>query len=242
MTAPTLITVSDSGIEPEPAHVGPREHPDVARAPSGGTRDVARTARARRCCGAAGRTRGARASWRGSRPVRTRRRRRLARTVCSAPSGSAKRSVTPLGVERRVEHAVTLADVHAGLLRVAAGGGRRSAARGTWYVWGVGVSGGLREVGVLLRRSRRASRSSRPTCGRSRPPRSSSVDARAPGRSRCSRAAGTRRCGSEGTAPARRRSTRRPRRASAVGRAGAARPAADDGRVEVPGARRGHAP
>ena len=123
-----------------------------------------------------------------------------ARTVCSAPSGSAYRSVTPVGVEGGVEGAMPLADGHAGLLRVTE---QELVERRARHLEGLG-RGRLRP----LRRSRRTARwrrrssgSSPPTSGRTRRPRSCR-GRRAPGRPRWSRAAGTRRCGSGGTARA----------------------------------------
>ena len=94
-----------------------------------------------------------------------------------------------------------------------AGARRRSrAAPGRSGAW---ASPPLRRSRRTARWRRRSSRSSRPTSGRTRPPRSSR-GRRAPRRPRWSRAAGTRRCGSAGTARAPGGGPGAPGRASAV--------------------------
>ena len=185
--------------QPEPAHVGPREHADVPRAPPGEARD-ALVLRVHRDVAKQGVERVAPEllGEKAGPPGRVDHDARAHRVLHALRIGESERD--PGGVEGGVEGAMPLADGHAGLLRVAE---QELVERRAGHLEGLGRGGLDRfgEVGVLL-----GGAVDRPEA---RPPlpdesggRRSCRGRRAPGRPRWPRAAGTRRCGSGGTARA----------------------------------------
>ena len=223
--------------EPEPAHVGPGEHPDVARPSARGARhplvlgmhgDVAEQGVhvvAPELLGEEARP-----------PGRVDHHAHAHRVLGALRIGEAERD--PPGLEGRLQRPVALADGHPGLLGVAEEELVEGLAR---HLEGLGRRRlrGFREIGVLLRGA-----VDRPEARAPLPdepgPRDRVLDAQGledlvgPGK------LGLADVEARELLPLQEEDPAPPAR-ERRGRAGAARPAADDGGVEVPGVRRAHA-